>query len=143
MRGAIGRWDATQRQPVTNTSQNAVCSANANPTSTANVTIAGWSVTVTSPGPGAVFVVQLEPDWSIATAGTIAIIELLVDGTAQTVIHVLNSSGTGRWPGSKKWRLTGLAAGSHTFTARTRNSAGSTSSIVNLTDSTMHVMQES
>jgi len=76
---------------------------------------------------------------TIATAGTIAILELLVDGTAQGLQMILYGSFVGRWSCSKTWRITGLSAASHTFTARTRNTAGSTSSIVNQTHTVMTV----
>lgn len=117
------------------------CSSNANPTSTTNVTIAGLSQSVTSPGTSAVYLVTIDADWSIATANTVAIIELLVDGSAQTASMLNFSSGTGRWSLSKTWRITGLSAASHTFTARTRNTAGSSSSIVNATNTQMTIQR--
>jgi len=115
------------------------CSSTATANSTSNVTIAGWSQAVTSPGTSAVYLVTLDPDWTITVAGTTAIIELLVDGVAQTATMVLADSGTTRGAYSKTWRITGLAAGTRTFTARTRNTAGSTGSTVGVTHSLMTV----
>ena len=102
-------------------------SATANPTSTTNVTIAGFSQAVTSPSTSAVYLAHIHADIEITTG--VQIIELLVDGVAQAAQLVTQGNGT-RQPGSKLWRITGLSAGSHTFTARTRNTAGSTNTRV-------------
>jgi hypothetical protein len=117
--------------------QQAVQSAQANPTSTTNVTLPGMSVTVTSPGTTAVYQVVLNVDQIMLAAG-INIVELLVDGTAQTQQVVGGGPLDARIGGSKTYLITGLSAGSHTFTARTR-SGGAYNTRVGPTHSTLTV----
>jgi hypothetical protein len=98
-------------------------SGNTSPTGTTNSTVAGLSITVTSVGTGSVFLVTIDGDVTFTGAGT-NIIELLVDGTPEAVQLLSFGAASGaRQNGSKTWRITGLSAGSHTFTARTRHSA--------------------
>ena len=117
------------------------CSSAASPNSTTNVTISGLSQTVTSPGTSAVYNVTIEADIQITVANTINVIELLVDGTAQTVqlVTFCSTANTWRGTGSRTWRITGLSAGSHTFTSRTRNTAGSTGASIAATHTLMTV----
>ena len=114
------------------------CSSNATATSTTNVTIAGFSQAVTSPGAAAVYMVEIDAQLATA-AGTAAIIELLVDGVAQTAQIIQSTSALETHRVHGKWRITGLSAGSHTFTARLRNSAAATSSVVTAGNSLMTI----
>jgi hypothetical protein len=123
--------------PASATSQVA-CSSNATATSTANVTIPGFSVTVTSPGVSAVWMVEMDVKWATA-AGTSSIIELLVDGVAQTAQMTQNTGVLDSLSAHNKWRITGLSSGLHTFTARVRNTAASTTAVVSATHSLMTV----
>lgn len=94
--------------------------ANAAPTSTTNVTIPGLSVTVSSPGTGAAWMVEISADIILAATGG-NIVGLLVDGAEQTAVIVSAGATNGRFAACKRWRISGLTAGSHTFTARTRS----------------------
>lgn len=108
-------------------------------TSTTNVTIPGLSLTVTSPGPGAVYLISIDADISV-TSGT-NIVELLVDGVALTTPQIISTGNSSRRAGSKTWRVTGLSASTHTFTARTRNTAASTSAVVQPTHTVMRMQR--
>lgn len=114
------------------------CTSNCTATSTTNVTISGLSQAVTTPGTSAVYLVRLDLSWATA-AGTSSIVELLVDGTPQTVQLIQATAGTDAQSVSKTWRITGLSASSHTFTARLRNTAGGTSATVAATNSVMTI----
>lgn len=104
-----------------------VSSGDANPTSTTNVTIPGLSISLTSPGAAAVWEVVIDADVQINIGGTINIVELLVDGSAMSVALTTRvATAVARIGGSKRWRITGLTAGAHTLSARTRNTAAST-----------------
>lgn len=113
-------------------------SGNAAPSSTANVTIPGLSVTVTSPGTGAAWMVNLDCDVLIGAAPGGNIVGLLVDGVEHPSLIVSAGPASGRFAASKRYRITGLAAGDHVFTARTR-SQGAYTTTVNQTHSTMTV----
>jgi hypothetical protein len=111
------------------------------PNGTANSTLTGLSISVTSPGTSAVYMVEIDADVTFVGSQT-NIIELLVDGVAETAQLISGAAATGyRIDGHKKWRITGLAAGSRTFTARTRNSAAGTNATVNLTHTLMTVQR--
>lgn len=114
------------------------CTANTTANSTTNVAITGFSQTIVCPGAGAIYVVHFDLAWSVAAA-TVAIAELLVDGVAQTIQMTFNPASTDRTDQHKMWVITGLSAGSHTFTGRVRNTAAATAAIVNATHSTMTI----
>lgn len=105
-------------------------------TSATNVTITGISQTVDCPGLTAVYLVDLDLDWSVG-GGITAIAELLIDGSAQSIQMVYVPASTDRSCQHKRWRITGLAAGSHTFAARHR--ASGPNSTVNPTHSVMTI----
>lgn len=134
----------TRYQLVTDLDSSQVAQSGAvTPNGTANSTLTGLSSSVTSPGTAAVYMVEIDPDVTFAGAQT-NIIELLVDGVAQTAQLITGAAATGyRFDGHKKWRITGLAAGSRTFTARTRNTAAGTNATVNLTHTLMTVTRVS
>jgi hypothetical protein len=118
------------------------CTSNSTATSTAAVTITGMSQAIVSPGTAAVYFVRIEPSWATA-AGTSSIIELLVDGVAQPVQLLQNTAVLDSLSPAKTWRITGLAAGSHTFSAQVRNTAASTVATVSATHSVMTIERKS
>lgn len=123
--------------PVT-TSWQVAATGSVTPTNTTNIAVSGLSIAVTSPAASAVFMVEIDADVSTNIGGTVNLIELLVDGLAQTAQLITHLSANAlRVAGHKKWRITGLSAGSHTFTAQTRNTAAGTSATVNLTHTLM------
>lgn len=117
----------------------ASCSSNATATTTTNVTINGLSTTISNvPGTGATYLVTIDAAWATA-AGTSSIIELLVDGTAQTVQMTQSTAVLDSLSASKTWDISGLSAGSHTFTARVRNTAIGTTAVVAATNTVMTI----
>lgn len=124
-------WDGTvvDDNPVGWSEQDAQTS-DVTVTSTTNATLPGLSVTISSPSTDAVYMADLDPDVT-TTANTLNFVELLVDGTAQTPQIITQSTATGnlRVTAHKRFRITGLT-GTHTITARTRNSGASTSATV-------------
>jgi hypothetical protein len=127
------------RQPNSADAQKDQPSSNTTPSGTTNSTITGLSIAVTCPNVDAVYEVQIDSDVTFSGAQT-NIIELLVDGSAEAVqiINAATASGQ-RGQGSKTWPITGLSAGAHTFTARTRNTAGGTAAIVTAAHTVMTV----
>lgn len=121
-------WDGTVSE--VGLSEQAVCSGTAAPTSTANVTIGGLEIDVESPGTAAVWLVTLSPDVLIGGAPGGNIVGLLVDGSEQSSLIVSAGAANGRFAASKTYRITGLAAGAHTFTARTRSQGAYTTSVL-------------
>lgn len=106
-------------------------SGNAAPTGTANVTIPGLSITITSAGTSAAHLVTIDADVRMDDANTVNEIELLVDGVAEAVRLITSGQAlNARIAGSKTWRITGLSAGAHTFTARTHNAGAATDATV-------------
>lgn len=124
-------------------SAQAVQSANITPNGTANSTLTGLSLSVTSPGTSAVYMVSISADVQFNGA-QVNIIELLVDGVAESAqLLSAGSAAAQRHRPMNTWRITGLAAGSRTFTARTRNSAAGTNAVVNQTHTLMTVTRVS
>jgi hypothetical protein len=118
-------------------------SGDVTPNGTANSSLTGLSITVTSPGTSAVYAVEIDADVSFTGAQT-NLIELLVDGVAETPQLISGASASGqRIDGHKKWRVTGLAAGSRTFTAQTRNTGVGTAATVRATHTLMTVERKS
>lgn len=112
--------------------QKAMTSA-AQPNGTSNMTLAGLSQTINCPGPGTVYFVGIEAEASFGGA-QVNIIELLVDGLAQAPALNTQANASGyRYSAVRTWRITGLAAGAHTFTFRTRNTAAGTNCTINTT----------
>lgn len=116
----------------------ATASGNAAPTSTTNVTIPGISATVTSPGTNAAWMIDLDCDVLIGASAGGNIVGLLIDGAEHASLIVSAGAAAARFAATKRYRITGLSAGSHTFTARTR-SQGAYTTTVNQTHSTMTV----
>lgn len=113
-------------------------SGNAAPTSTTNVTIPGISSTITSPGTSSAWMVEICADVLIGGTAGGNIVGLLIDGAEHASLIVSAGAAAGRFAATKRWRITGLSAGSHTFTARTR-SQGAYTTTVNQTHTTMTV----
>lgn len=135
---STGSWPGMEQ----NWSSQVALTTIASPNSTTNITLAGLSIAITVPadvGVLAVYHVSIDPDVKIQTAGSVNLIELLVDGTPQSAQLVTQGAASTRAPGHKMWRITGLTAGAHTFTARTRNTAGSTAADVNASHTLMTV----
>ncbi|WP_159540873.1 hypothetical protein [Aeromicrobium sp. 9AM] len=105
---------------------------------TTNVTLTGLTQSVTSPGTTAVYDVSIDADVQVGVTATTNTIECLVDGTAET--KQLLSGGVALWRGSasKTWRITGLSAGSHTFSFRSKNT---TAQSVNISSHTAMVVK--
>jgi hypothetical protein len=109
-------------------------SASPNPTSTTNVTMPSLDMTAQIRSTSDVLWVDICAEVDINTAGTINVIEVLIDGVAEGVqLRTEASAGNNRGSGYKKWRKTGLSAGAHTIEFRTRNLAGSTSATITAT----------
>jgi hypothetical protein len=134
--GATGPTGATGATGTTNTYVEDVPTSDTSfvsGTGTTNLTIAGLSITVTSPGTTAVYKVSLTADVD-AGPGVINVVELLVDGTAESrTLNTGAAAGTSgnlaRACGHQEWRITSLSAGSHTFTARAHNALAGTSHV--------------
>lgn len=104
-----------------------VLSADANPTSTTNVNMTSLNMTASVTSTSDVVWVEIDAEIVTAVANSLNTVELLIDGSANAVqLRTRLQSINDRYSGHKKWRITGLAAGSHTIAFRTRNSAGST-----------------
>lgn len=134
---AIGksRWVGSL-YPASESAQ-VVQSANITPNGTTNSTLTGLSITVACPGTSAVYMVSISADVQFNGA-QVNIIELLVDGVAQSAqLLSAGSAAAQRHGPMNTWRITGLTAGSRTFTARTRNSAVGTNATVNQTHTLM------
>lgn len=119
-------------------------SGDANPTSTTNVSVPGLSISVDSPGTSASWLVVLVADVRIEAADTTNIVELLVDGSPpspnpQLITGAATAGVAVRATGAQQFLITGLSTGSHTFTARTRNTTGSTDALVRADNTTMTV----
>lgn len=106
-------------------SQQKVATSNASPNSTANVTIPGLSITIEVLSANEVWMVEMTADVRTVTASGTCIVELLVDGAAVT--PTLATANSPLMMATRTWRITGLSVGSHTFSARTRMGAVSTS----------------
>lgn len=103
----------------------------ANPTSTANVSMTDLNMSFTVTGTDDVVWVDIDAVVGILTANGTNEIELLVDGVANTKLLVTRADNNIlRVSGYKKWRLTGLAAGTHTIAFRTRSGAAATNTTV-------------
>lgn len=96
---------------------------------TGNVALTGASVTVTSPGTGAVYLVR-SYTYVVNTAGHTCIIGMTVDGTEQAFNPVMGGGASMSVTISGEWRVTGLAAGSHTFALQGRMAAAGQSGTV-------------
>lgn len=125
--------DGSASLPLLGNSDQKMLTANAVPTSTTNVTMPSLDMTFSVSGVSDVVWVRCHAAVTIGVANTINIIELLIDGVAQaaqlwTRANAVNNIITG----AQEWRLTGLAAGSHTIAFRTRNTAAATSATVNV-----------
>lgn len=132
-------WNGTVVDP--DDSQQVACTSDATATSTSNVTISGLSATIAVAATDEVWIVHLEPDISLSGTNPFNIVELLVDGSAQAV-QILSFASTGNSPrnaASKTYRLTGLSAGSHTISARTRMTNTGMTGVIHLGHSTMTV----
>lgn len=114
--------------------------------STTNAALTGISITVTTTSTNDVYVIDLDPDVLINTGPVNNNTELLVDGV-QTGATLWTGGpaamNNARIAGHKRYRITGLAAGSHTFTARTRNTASSTSVTLKSGNTTMTLVRVS
>lgn len=114
--------------PLLGQSDQKSLSSSATPTSTTNINLSDLSMSVTVQATTDVVWVNLSATVTTGIANTANIIELLVDGTPQTNTYTTRGVDAGDiQSGSRLWRLTGLSAGAHTLTFRTRNSAGGTS----------------
>ncbi|GAA4698240.1 hypothetical protein [Nocardioides nanhaiensis] len=113
-------------------------------TATTNTSLPGITTDLSPANTSSVYRVTLQADVVISTAGTVNIIELVVDNVALTDPALITSGPAGmRVAGAQTWRITGLAPGTRTIYARTRNTANSTSATVNLAHTTMTVVRES
>jgi hypothetical protein len=89
-------------------------------TTTVDVTNMTW--TITSPGTAAVYELIFS-SWMLPASGHTQVNVCTIDGTeqAQVLVMVGNVQGMGTYTGA--WRITGLAAGSHTIKVRGRMGA--------------------
>lgn len=127
--GTGSKWDVN---PIGWSKQD-VCTSASTATTTGVVAVIGWATNLTVPGPGAVYMVDLDVDLLVA-AGTTAIVELYLDGSpvAGQIISTVARAAL-----HKRYRLTGLTTGTHALAGRLHNTASSTSSTVNPTHSFM------
>lgn len=117
--------------PLLGHSDQKTLTTSASPTSTTNVTMPELDMSVTVGSTSDVVWVDCDAEVTITVNSTINLIELLVDGVAQTKqLRTRISAANLNVAGYKKWRLTGLSPGAHTLTFRTRNTAGSTGAAV-------------
>lgn len=93
---------------------------------------------------GAVYEVEINAQVSITSAGTVNIVELLVDGDATSPPRQIVTQGPSglRVNGSQRYHLSGLS-GSHNLRASTRNTQASTGATVQGTHSTMTIRRVS
>jgi len=105
---AIGAAPATGPQRVT-------CSTAQTYTSTTAVDVPGLTVTVTSPGTTASWLVMVTLDVNVTAAQTVSFIgQLLVDGTAQaSQVIAYHPTAFMRTTINQTYLVTGLAAGAH------------------------------
>lgn len=145
--GTWGDWVQMDRAfydaryaPATESVQD-VQSADVTPNGTTPSALTGLSIAVTSPGTSAVYMVTIDADVTFVGSQT-NLIELLVDGVAESAQLISGAAASGyRINGSKMWRITGLAAGSRTFTAQTKNSGAGTNATVKQTHTLMTVQR--
>ena len=96
-------------------------------------------VTVTPSGPSTVYLVTIDADVLISSAGTVNVIVLYVDGIEVVTPQLVTGGPAGmRVAGAKTWRVTDLEAGPHVLTAKTYNFSG-TGATVYHTHTTMTV----
>lgn len=100
------------------------------------LTLTDLEYEIDCPNESAVYTVEIHADVVFSGAQT-NIIELLVDGSVASGPQLVNSPD--RPNGCKKWVVTGLPVGSHTFSARTRNNEAGSAATVNPTHTTMTV----
>lgn len=94
----------------------------ANPTGTSNVNMDDLDMSVVVGSSDEVIWVDIDAVVGILTANATNEIELLVDGVANSKLLITRADNAIlRYSGYKKWRLTGLSAGSHTLEFRTRS----------------------
>jgi hypothetical protein len=102
-----------------------------NPTGTTNVDMTDLDMTAQIRSTSDVLWVDIDATVGILTANAQNIIELLVDGVAQSKNLVTRSADANhRASAYKKWRLTGLSAGAHTLAFRTRSGAAATNTTI-------------
>lgn len=131
-------WDGTSTSH--RVSQEVAASGNAIPSGTGNVTIPGLSITFTVGATTENWAVDMSADVQMGgTAGIVNIVELLVDGAADPSTIVTGNIANVRATGQQGYLLTGLSVGSHTLTARTRNSAAGNAQ-VSAGNTTMRLM---
>lgn len=107
------------------------------------LTLTDLEVDVDNPNESAVYEVRIESEVQF-TGAQINLIELLVDGVADPRELRTRAAASGYWLGnSQTWIVTGLSVGSHTFSARTRNSAAGTNATVGDQFTTMTVRRVS
>lgn len=133
----MSRAFKTSYGAVDNTVAQVAASASATATSASNVAVSGLAATLPA---GGTFLIILEPDVTIGIAGTINIVELLVDGVAQTVQLVTFCSGTSRGKYAATYIVTTTTA-TKALAVQTRNTAGSTSATVSITHSTITIVR--
>lgn len=83
------------------------------------------SLDLDSPGPSAVYMVNadLDLDGGAMTGGGVAVVQLSVDGVADSALIVSNAAD--RVIQGRRWRVTGLAAGVHTLELEAYRAGGS------------------
>lgn len=113
----------------------------ANPNSVANVTLSGLQIDIVVNDTREQWAVELDADVTVPLGTNV--IELLVDGIAEAAQIITGTTGSNiRIAGHKKWLITGLSVGPHSFTARTRMIAASTNATVNATHTIMTTTRE-
>jgi hypothetical protein len=107
-----------------------ILAAGVTPTSTTNIDMPDLTLTFDVGATTDVVWVALNASITITTAGTVNIVEMLLDGVADPAQLITRApAGPQILAGRQDWRLTGLSAGSHTVTFRTRNAAATTASV--------------
>ncbi len=86
----------------------------------------GLGVTVQVPSPSAAYLVTASADAALGTGPGGLVIELLVNGTPWPGQIVIGGPANLRVPASKTWRVTGLAEGAQTVSARASAAYGTT-----------------
>jgi len=104
--------------------------------------IAGATTTATVVGTTDVFLVHAVFDFDVTTAsaGVLAIGELVVDGTAKAVQSVQGMTTLNRSTVSQQWRITGITAGARIFKLRAFKTAVGGACVARATQTTITVL---
>lgn len=141
--GRVGPFETDENGVVQQIGKDysAAATADITTTSTANSAITGLTFNIDVTSTADVWEVILAPDVSVSGTTPVNFVELLVDGVADAV-YMVTAAATGavamRVQPMKVYRLTGLSAGSHTLSVRTRMQAASSTGVVRQIYSKMH-----